>query len=57
MYEVYGDADVLKLDEAVAMSAVVEDQVLVIVAAALNPVDAKRRAGKFRLSRSPRNTA
>ena len=46
------------LDEAVAMSAVAEDQVLVkVVAAALNPVDAKRRAGKFRLSRSPRNTA
>jgi len=52
VYDVYGDAGVLKLDEAVA-----EDQVLVkVVAAAVNPVDAKRRADKFRLSGSQRNT-
>ncbi|CAD6271889.1 unnamed protein product [Miscanthus lutarioriparius] len=52
VYDVYGDAGVLKLDEAVA-----EDQVLVkVIASALNPVDVKRPASKFCLSGSPRNT-
>ncbi|XP_062195190.1 2-methylene-furan-3-one reductase-like [Phragmites australis] len=54
VYDAYGDASVLKLDGAVAVPAVGEDQVLVkVVAAALNPVDAKRRAGKFQATDSP----
>ncbi|TKW10007.1 hypothetical protein SEVIR_6G102100v4 [Setaria viridis] len=53
-YDTYGDASVLKIDEAAAVPAVGEDQVLVkVVAAALNPVDAKRRAGKFQATDSP----
>ncbi|RCV30849.1 hypothetical protein SETIT_6G128600v2 [Setaria italica] len=53
-YDAYGDASVLKIDEAAAVPAVGEDQVLVkVVAAALNPVDAKRRAGKFQATDSP----
>ena len=54
VYHAYGDAGVLKLDEAAAVPALAEDQVLVkVVAAALNPVDAKRRAGKFQATDSP----
>ena len=54
VYDAYGDASVLKLGDAVAVPAVAEDQVLVkVVAAALNPVDAKRRAGKFQATDSP----
>ncbi|CAO2188794.1 unnamed protein product [Urochloa humidicola] len=53
-YDAYGDANVLKLDEAAPVPPVGEDQVLVkVVAAALNPVDAKRRAGKFHATDSP----
>ncbi|VAI55646.1 2-methylene-furan-3-one reductase-like [Triticum dicoccoides] len=53
-YEEYGDASVLKLDEAVSVPAVGEDQVLVrVAAAALNPVDSKRRMGKFKATDSP----
>ncbi|XP_062193047.1 2-methylene-furan-3-one reductase-like [Phragmites australis] len=54
MYDTYGDASVLRLDGAVAVPAVGEDQVLVkVAAAALNPVDSKRRAGKFQATDSP----
>lgn len=53
-YEEYGDASVLKLDESVSVPAVGEDQVLVrVAAAALNPVDSKRRMGKFKATDSP----
>ncbi|XWS34801.1 hypothetical protein CRYUN_Cryun21dG0068500 [Craigia yunnanensis] len=45
---------VLKFDEKVAVLQVKEDQVLIkVVAAALNPVDAKRRQGKFKATDSP----
>ncbi|KAL6900644.1 hypothetical protein ACP4OV_005320 [Aristida adscensionis] len=54
VYDAYGDAGVLRLNEAVAVPAVGEDQVLVkVAAAALNPVDSKRRAGKFQATDSP----
>lgn len=54
VYDAYGDASVLKLDEAAAVPALADDQVLVkVVAGALNPVDAKRRAGKFQATDSP----
>ncbi|KAL6646425.1 hypothetical protein ACP70R_018033 [Stipagrostis hirtigluma subsp. patula] len=54
VYDTYGDASVLRLDEAVAVPAVADDQVLVkVAAAALNPVDSKRRAGKFQATDSP----
>jgi 2-methylene-furan-3-one reductase len=53
-YDDYGDAGVLKLDEAVSVPPVGEDQVLVkVAAAALNPVDSKRRMGKFKATDSP----
>ncbi|BAT86863.1 hypothetical protein VIGAN_05018900 [Vigna angularis var. angularis] len=48
VYGEYGGVDVLKLDSNVAVPDGKEDQVLVKVAAALNPVDAKRKQGKFK---------
>ncbi|KAG0456175.1 hypothetical protein HPP92_023963 [Vanilla planifolia] len=54
VYDEYGDADVLRLDEGVSVPGIKEDQVLVkVVAAALNPVDFKRRQGKFKATDSP----
>lgn len=53
-YGEYGGVDVLKFDENVAVPEVKEDQVLVkVAAAALNPVDFKRRQGKFKATDSP----
>ncbi|XP_052165338.1 2-methylene-furan-3-one reductase [Oryza glaberrima] len=53
-YDEYGDGSVLKLNEAAAVPDIADDQVLVrVAAAALNPVDAKRRAGKFKATDSP----
>ncbi|GAU46172.1 hypothetical protein TSUD_187810 [Trifolium subterraneum] len=54
VYGEYGGVDVLKFDSSVAVPDVKEDQVLVkVVAAALNPVDGKRRQGKFKATDSP----
>ncbi|EOY00475.1 Quinone oxidoreductase-like protein isoform 2, partial [Theobroma cacao] len=54
VYGEYGGVDVLKFDEKVAVPRVKEDQVLIkVVAAALNPVDGKRRQGKFKATDSP----
>lgn len=53
-YSEYGGVDVLKLEDNVAVPEIKEDQVLIkVVAAALNPVDSKRRAGKFKATDSP----
>uniref|UniRef100_A0A0C9QLJ3 TSA: Wollemia nobilis Ref_Wollemi_Transcript_28293_1531 transcribed RNA sequence n=1 Tax=Wollemia nobilis TaxID=56998 RepID=A0A0C9QLJ3_9CONI len=54
-YKEYGGAkDVLNLDENVPVPDLKEDQVLVkVCAAALNPVDFKRRQGKFKATDSP----
>ncbi|WP_171259972.1 alcohol dehydrogenase catalytic domain-containing protein, partial [Acinetobacter baumannii] len=51
----YGSAkDVLQLDDGVPVPEVKEDQVLIkVCAAALNPVDFKRRQGKFKATDSP----
>ncbi|KAI6694810.1 hypothetical protein NL676_022520 [Syzygium grande] len=54
VYGEYGGVDVLKLDPKVSVPELKEDQVLIkVVAAALNPVDAKRRQGKFKATDSP----
>lgn len=54
VYEEYGGVDVLKVDSNVKVPQVKDDQVLIkVVAAAINPVDAKRRLGKFKASDSP----
>lgn len=54
VYDEYGDANVLRFDEGVSVPEVKEDQVLVkVAAAALNPVDFKRRLGKFKATDSP----
>uniref|UniRef100_A0A2P2LC06 Uncharacterized protein MANES_13G030100 n=1 Tax=Rhizophora mucronata TaxID=61149 RepID=A0A2P2LC06_RHIMU len=50
----YGGVDVLKFNDQVSVPEVKEDQVLIkVVSAALNPVDAKRRQGKFKATDSP----
>lgn len=54
VYDEYGGVDVLKIDEKVTVPQVKEDQVLIkVFAAALNPVDFKRRQGKFKATDSP----
>lgn len=54
MYDEYGSVDVLKLSTNVTVPNVNDDQVLVkVIAAALNPVDGKRRIGKFQATDSP----
>ncbi|CAN1187481.1 NADPH-dependent alkenal/one oxidoreductase, chloroplastic [Linum perenne] len=53
VYDEYGSVDVLKLDEKVSVPEIKDDQVLVkVFAAALNPVDFKRRQGKFKATDS-----
>ncbi|GMH27638.1 hypothetical protein Nepgr_029481 [Nepenthes gracilis] len=54
VYEEYGGVDVLKFDSKVAVPDLKDDQVLVkVVAAALNPIDFKRRTGIFKATDSP----
>ena len=54
-YEEYGGVDVLKFDSKFKVPyELKDDQVLIkVAAAALNPVDAKRRMGKFKATDSP----
>ncbi|XP_057541771.1 2-methylene-furan-3-one reductase [Amaranthus tricolor] len=54
IYEEYGGVEVLKLGSNVKVPELKDDQVLIkVVAAALNPVDFKRRLGKFKATDSP----
>lgn len=54
VYSEYGGVDVLKLESNIAVPVVNDDQVLIkVVAAGLNPVDGKRRQGKFKATDSP----
>ncbi|KAI3733507.1 hypothetical protein L6452_12950 [Arctium lappa] len=53
-YDEYGGVDTLKLISDAAVPEINDDQVLVrVVAAALNPVDFKRRLGYFQATDSP----
>lgn len=53
VYDEYGGVDVLKFSANATVPDVNDDQVLVkVVAAALNPVDFKRRYGKFQATDS-----
>ncbi|KAK4488832.1 hypothetical protein RD792_004622 [Penstemon davidsonii] len=53
-YSEYGGVEVLKLDSDFEVPEVKEDQVLIkVVAAALNPIDFKRRSGIIKATDSP----